>query len=295
MQIRLFPAAAGSIGERLQSLIALPGFPGEQAAHGPINLACTDNPAVAAELKRDLAGKVPVWLDLDAAPPFAYSRHRLRAGIAAADLVTVGTRGLWEEVREHNYRVALVPDPVALPEPTTAERPPLVGPAVGLFDRENHVVDHQILIDLARQNRDLEMHLDGEIVKHPLLKSAERQLPNLHFAHDAGESLWRGLLAAVLPYRNDRQTLYWIPRPLLECWAVGLPAVVTPLPEVGRLEPLALFAATATGFAARIKQLLAEPEAAADLGKRAADFIAREHSLQAVARRLQSALTELHT
>jgi glycosyltransferase involved in cell wall biosynthesis len=296
MRYRVFASPERPIGERLRRLLALPGFPGEPVAFGAIDLACTDDPATAAELHRDFVGKLPVWLDLDAAP-----RAGLRAGfkpaptrgIARADLVTVPTRGLLDEVRRIAPRVELLPDPVEPPPPATEDDPPLIGPAVGYVGPTDEFWDADVPVIIAEQDRRLQVHLGASAAKIEPLAAAERRLPNLHFLPD-DRAVWRRrFLVGIFPYRVDDRTRRWLPAPLLETWAAGIPAVCAPLPEVAHLGSFAPTAASPAEWAHQAQRLAAEPETAAQIAREAAAFVAREHSPAAVLARLRECLYAL--
>jgi len=292
MRYRVFASSERPVGERLRRLLALADFPGEAVAFGAIDLACTDDPATAAELRRDFVGKLPVWLDLDAAPR-AGLRPAPTKGIARADLVTVSTRGLLDDVRRINPRVELLPDPVEPPATATEDDPPLIGPAVGYVGPTDESWDADVPVAIAEQERRLQVHLGASAAKIDALAAAERRLPNLHFLPD-DRAVWRRrFLVGIFPYRIDDQTRCWLPAPLLETWAAGIPAVCAPLPEVARLGPFALTAASPAEWAHHVQRLVAEPETAAQIAREATAFIAREHSPATVLARLRECLYAL--
>jgi glycosyltransferase involved in cell wall biosynthesis len=289
MRYRTFAPPDRPLGERLRRLLALPGFPGEAVAFGAIDLACTDDPATAAELHRDFVGKLPVWLDLGALP----AKSSAWKGVAKADLVTAPTRGIVDEVRRHNARVALLPDPIEPPPHPTDDDPPLVAPAVGYVGPVDDSWDAAIPIALAEHERQLEIYLGAGARSSAAIVAAERRLPNLHLLPDDRAIWWRRFLAGVFPYRVDRATKFFLPAALLEAWAAGIPAVCAPLPEVVRLGPFAVTAATPEEWVAQVRRLVAEPETAAQIAREAAAFVTREHSAPAVLAALREFLYAL--
>jgi len=296
MRVRTFSSSRRPLGNRLKSLLALPGADLSATASGPIDLAATDDAATAADLVRDFAGKLPVWLDLDGAPTQQNAKHnrrREKAGIQAANLVTVATRGLWEEIREMTYRVVLLPDPVAPPSPVSGKATPLIGPAVGYVGAADEPWQAEMVTDLARIARKLAVHIGGAAARHPAIIKAERALPNLHLHPDAGNELWRRLRAAVFPYVVDTPTHNWLPAPLLAAWSEGVPTVTTPLGEVMRLPTPVLTATTAAGMAGQIDALLATPDEAAEDGRALQAFVETEHQPAQLAARLRETLKGL--
>ena len=155
MRIRTFHAPETPLGPRLKKLLAL---------------AVTDDPAHAAELRRDFVGKLPVWLDLDAAPrsgETARAQRNAQRGIAGADLVTVATRGLWEKVRQSNHRVHLVPEPIVATSSSSGDTSLLVSPAIGFCGPASPFWDAELAINLATLNRSLAVHLGEEALLDP--------------------------------------------------------------------------------------------------------------------------------
>ncbi len=292
MRYRVFPAPDRPLGPRLRRLLALPGFPGEAIAFGPIDLACTDDPTTAAELHRDFTGRLPVWLDLDLPPDTAPRGHKLD-GIKLASLVTVPTRGRWDQIRHLTPRVALVPDVVEPPPPGREDDPPLVGPAIGYVGPIDERWDAAVPIALAEVERRFQIHLTAAAAARESVVLAERRLPNLHFLPDDRASWWRRMVAGVFPYQVGPQTAHWLPASLLKAWAAGVPTVCAPLPEVARLAPSALTATTPAEWARHVQLLVAEPEQASRLAQDAAAFVAREHAPAAVLARVEECLYAL--
>ena len=269
---------------RLPALIGLLGAEAQIIAHGPIDLACTNDPALAGDLCRDFVGKLPVWLDLETWPEFSPRRiltnRRISQGLANADLVTVPTRGLWEEVRQRNPRVYILTDPVIIQSDEKQDVLELLDPAIGFFDSTESNLDPQIIIEIALANRPWQIYIAGSVALNPALQEADRRVPNLHLLPEEGTGILSRFKVAVFPYSISRTKTYWLPQAVLQAWAVNTPTVCSPLPELNNHPDLTLFATMATGFTARIQEILAHPDQTAMQTAKAAAFIADEHSPQ---------------
>lgn len=256
-----------------------------------VDYAATDEPLIVEELTRTFRGKLPIWLDLDGGhSPLLWRRRRYRRILAGATVVTVATRGCWEEVRESTHRVHLVPDPLAGDPP--AEPPDsLLPPALGFAGETGKWFLPHIPVELAEQRRDWQVYLAGEAARLPVFQAAERNLPNLHLAPEANSDFWRRLQVAVLPFAVDHSNENWLPGACLQAWVHSVPAVATPLAEVARLDAPTLFATDTTAFIRQTQLLLDEPQNAARQATAARGFVLREHDPATVAERLRRALT----
>lgn len=292
MRVRYFHSPEQRIGARLQRLAALAGLEVDRHFQTAIDYAATDQPALVAKLVRTFRGKLPVWLDLNGRQsPLLWHRRPYRRAVAQAGLVTVATRGAWEELREVNDRVHLIPDPVTCePEPGT---PPaaLLSPAIGYAGGASEWFLPQILVDLADQRRDWQVFIAGETAHLPLFQAAAKNRPNFHLAPNAGPEFWRRLQVAVLPFTVDRFNENWLPDEYLQAWVHNVPVVGTPLLEVARLDAPVLFATDPTGFIRQTQLLLDDPQQAGQRAAGARNFVAREHDSDIVANRLRLALT----
>ena len=291
MQLRLFPTPDRPVGPRLKNLVSLPELGFDEVVQGAIDLAATDDPLVAKELVSGFVGKLPIWLDLDSDPagPARLGR-RAKKAIAAADVVTVATRGLWEIVREHRHRVFLVPDPIP---PTPSPKPatmPLLRPALGYCGANSVHLQGDLLVEIAATKRDYQVYIGGPAADRPEFVAADATLPNFHRLPEADPSLWRRLSVAVFPFEVDKATETWLPHELLTALRAGAPIICTPLLEVGRTDLPVSFATSADGFIARAAELMADAEQCGARIKRGQAFIAEEHDPKQVAARLQKAL-----
>ena len=295
MQLRLFPSPQKPIGHRLAALVALPDVGCETTTHGSIDLAATDDPLMAAELASGFVGKLPVWLDLDGDPAtLARLNRAARRAIARADVVTVATRGLWEMVRETTLHVFLVPEPVPTPPAPPPGTTPLLRPAIGWYGIDDSHLRLDLLIEIALAARDHQIYFGGPAAAAVDKAAATDDLPNFHLLPEADATLWRRLSIAVFPFPVGKETETWLPTGLLAALASGTPVVSTPLLEPARLDAPIAFAVDGGGFAARVAEILADPEQTALRAKQGREFIAREHAPQAVAARLCRALASVN-
>jgi glycosyltransferase involved in cell wall biosynthesis len=134
----------------------------------------------------------------------------------------------------------------------------LPGPRVGFFgDLRARSVDFDLIAEVAQLCPEVHFVLGGTQLDD--LRSL-RSLGNVHILaacpHQEMPARWRGLDAAILPYRLSSWMMAGEPIKLNEILAMGLPAVGTPLPSLLQRAEAIDIASDAKSFAEAIHKLI---------------------------------------
>lgn len=226
---------------------------------------------IADEVRPDLF--VYYCIDLMAEIRIPYSKSATidrveRETIRRADLIFAISRRLAERLRPLNRHVVYAPhgvqydlfaqaaQPGALPDDLAAIAPPRIG-FVGVLA---HWLDYELLIALARLQRERQFVFIGPVGPHvdPAPLAAE---PNVHLLGERRREqvvdYLRGCDVCLVPFLVNDLTINSNPLKVYDYLAAGRPVVSTPLPEVEHFSPPVRLADDARGFAAAIDELLA--------------------------------------
>jgi glycosyltransferase involved in cell wall biosynthesis len=142
-------------------------------------------------------------------------------------------------------------------EPTAAEAAVYLGALEHWFDIE-------AIAEAARCNTGCRFLLGGRVDAPEIRRLGE--LPNVEFLGEvayalAPETMARGRIG-LIPFRVNELTLATNPIKLYEYFSLGMPVVSVPLPEVEAFGDLVYIGRGPTGFAAAVRQALAEADPA---------------------------------
>lgn len=201
---------------------------------------------LARAILREISPKVTVYYCIDNFLASSEEARRVEASEQAlfrdADLVFVTSRELQAKAQQSRPHAELFPFAVNFeafeehrrrPAPEPADLAAIPRPRIGYLGGLHQWVDFPLLAEAARALPEMQFVLIGpeQADLSPL-----RGIPNLHRLgakpHALLPAYLGGLDVATIPYRLTEYTRNVYPTKLNEYFAMGLPIVATPLPEV---------------------------------------------------------------
>lgn len=248
------------------------------------------NSPVTVELVRSLRTKVLAYYCLDDYPAFPDTFRNMREVerelLSISDIAYFVSDTLFRARPERPAASATMTQGVnvdhfnagrALRRRTTGK------PVIGFMGWITHWVDLELVAEVARRRPEWTFELVGSCAVDV---TPYQGIANMRFS---GQRSYEELPESVahfdvglIPFRINDVTLGSNPLKLLEYFAMGIPVVSTPIPEVERFAPLVRIASTADEWERAIALSLAERGPGTGLRRRS---VARKHSWASIADR----------
>jgi len=159
-------------------------------------------------------------------------------------------------------------------------------PRIGFFGLLNSWLDFDLLSQVATEHPDWSFVFIGP---SQLSSSFLPKAPNVHFlgpvSYDNLPMYARHFDVALIPFKINSLTISVNPLKLMEYFALGLPVVSTPLPEVTKYKDCVFIASDAKTFGDAIQQALGEDSRKARISR---PQIAKSHSWEKKALELRN-------